>query len=287
MKPLFQQATVIGLGQIGGSVAFNLKRKRIAGRVVGVTRRLANLKAARHLKIIDWGTIDPVQGVAGADLVVLAAPVLACVEVVKTIGPHLPVGCLVTDVASTKQELVRAGERFLPRHVSFVGGHPIAGTEKGGIGAAHIDLFQGRRVILVPTRRSRNPAIQKTSRLWKRMGAQVTIMRPGLHDSILALVSHLPHMVAYSLVAALAHSDPYDARKFVGGGFLDFTRITSSPPEMWRDICLTNRREILAAVRSFSKALQKLSRMVAGRRAAPLQRFFAAAKIFRDAAMAG
>ena len=287
MKPLFHQATVIGLGQIGGSVAFNLKRKKIAGRVVGVARRLANLKAARSLRAIDSGTTDPVHGIQGSDLVVLAAPAVACIALMKKIGPHLAPGCIVTDVASTKRELVKAAEKFLPRTVSFVGGHPIAGTEKGGIHAATMDLFRGRKTILVPTRRSRNRAIQKTATLWKRMGALVTLMRPALHDSILALVSHLPHMVAYSLVEVLARSDPDDAHKFVGGGFLDFTRITSSPPEMWRDICLTNRKEILAAMRAFLREFNRLYRMVARKRAGPLQKFFGAAKQFRDLGVAG
>lgn len=283
---MFQQATVIGLGQIGGSVALNLKRKRLAKVVVGVGRRAANLKKAKSLRAIDRWTTDPIKGVAGSDLVILAAPVVACIETLKKIGRHLKPGCLVTDVASTKQELIKAGEKFLSRDISFVGGHPIAGMEKGGMAAATLDLFRGKRTIIVPSRRSQNKAIQRTALLWKRMGAHVTIMRPGLHDGILALVSHLPHMVAYSLVETLAHSDPYDARKFVGGGFLDFTRITSSPPEMWRDIGLTNRREILTAMRSFLKEFRKLYRMVARRRAGALEKFFAAAKVFRDTAVA-
>jgi prephenate dehydrogenase len=252
---------VIGVGLIGGSLALALRRHRLVGQVVGVGRGTKNLAIARRLGIVDRATTDPVEGVHDADLVVLATPVGALAEVAKAIAHALEPGVVVTDVGSVKANVVRDVEPLLPPHARFVAAHPIAGTEESGAGAASAALFEGSRCILTPTPRTDPGALRKVRAMWRAVGAEVSEMDAAEHDRILAVVSHLPHAVAYALVNAVTATQA-DALAYAGGGFRDFTRIAASHPEMWRDIMMANREGVLSGIDATMEELSRLRRFI-------------------------
>ena len=247
LRPLWRRVTIIGVGLIGGSLALALRRRKLAKEVIGVGRSAANLALARRRGIVNRVTSDPVEGVEGADLVVLAAPVGALPELAKTIVPGLAPGAVVTDVGSVKERLVRSLEAVMPPRAYFVGAHPIAGGEASGAGAAKADLFEGSRCILTPTAVTNARALAKVRKTWKAVGADVLSMDAAAHDSVLATISHLPHVIAFAVMNAVALGHP-EALDFAGSGFRDFTRIAASDPEMWRDIVLANRERIQSAL---------------------------------------
>ncbi len=252
---------VIGVGLIGGSLALALRRRRLVGEIVGVGRGTKNLALARRLAIIDRATTDPAEGVRNADLVVLATPVGALAEVAKAISHALAPGAVVTDVGSVKASVVRDVEPLLPPHAHFVAAHPIAGTEESGAGAASAALFERSRCILTPTPRTDPGALRKVRSMWRAVGAEVIAMDAAEHDRILAVVSHLPHAVAYALVNAVTATQA-DALAYAGGGFRDFTRIAASHPEMWRDIMMANREGILSGIDATIEELARLRRLI-------------------------
>lgn len=278
MKQPFPQVAVLGLGLIGGSIALDLKKNRLAKRVVGYNRSAASRRSALRRKACDAVFSDPTKAVAGADLVILATPVRHIPALAKQIAPYLKPGAVVTDVGSTKEKIVVQAGRFLKSGNPFVGGHPIAGTEQSGMAAAVSGLFQKRWWILTPVADSKSrQAVIRLSGLLKKLGARVTVMTPREHDRILAAVSHLPHMVAYSLMHAVMPYKKGRALRFAGSSFRDVTRITSSSAEMWTDICLENRDSILAWIQSFETILSKLKRNLAKGKAKELNRFFSKA----------
>jgi len=256
-NPRWKRMAVIGVGLIGGSLALALRRRRLVGEVVGVGRGRKNLALARRLGIIDLATTDPAEGVRDADLVVLATPVGALAEVTKAISHVLAPGAVVTDVGSVKGSVLRDVAPLIPAHARFVAGHPIAGTEDSGAAAASAGLFEGSRCILTPTPRTDPGALRRVRAMWRAVGARVSEMDAATHDRILAVVSHLPHVVAYALVNAVTVTQA-DALAYAGGGFRDFTRIAASHPEMWCDIMLANREAILPAI---DTTLEELSRL--------------------------
>jgi len=275
---------VIGTGLIGGSFALALKRARAVKQVVGVGRTRRNLADALKLKIIDEASQNPARAVRDADLVLLAMPVGQMPAVMSVVAPHLPAHAVVTDAGSTKRDVVACARRFLAGHISrFVPGHPIAGTEKSGATAAFPDLYRDRNVILTPQRETTVPATRLVKLAWEACGARVIQMDAGEHDSILAGVSHLPHIVAYALVNMLARR-PNAPRLFglSAGGLRDTVRIAGSSPEMWADICVANRDALLTALEDYENELEAMRAAIEGADAAELKRMFAQARNTRE-----
>lgn len=289
MAARFERLAVIGVGLIGGSAALALRRAQAVGRVVGVGRSRANLERALALGVIDEIADSPAHGVHGADAVLVAAPVGRFPELLPAIVAALPAGAFVTDGGSTKQDVVDAARvhmgAALPR---FVPAHPIAGAETSGVEAARADLFEGRNVVITLLPETDPACARRAEALWSACGARVSHMSPGEHDAVFAAVSHLPHLLAYALVAMIAQR-PDAARLFgfAAGGFRDFTRIASSSPEMWRDIFLANRGAVLAEIDHYQDALEGLRAMVASRDGDTLQALLAQAREAREAWIRG
>jgi prephenate dehydrogenase len=290
-KPYFKRVAVVGVGLIGGSLAIELRGSKMAGSICGVGRGLKNLKTAKRLGIIDEYTTDVLKGVADADLIVLAVPVSRTAGLVKAAANALKPGAIVTDVGSVKKAVVEACEPLMPEGVFFVGGHPIAGTEHSGAESAFAGLFKGRRTIITPTKKTSKGALKAVTQVWKAAGSEVVIMDAGTHDRVLAAVSHLPHMIAYTLVGAVADLGSVDNGekivKYSAGGFRDFTRIASSSPEMWREICELNGREIVSSLDYFMKKLSMLKADIKAKKFDRVQREFERAKNVRDSLKSG
>lgn len=254
----FNRVTIIGLGLIGGSLGMALKRRRLAKIVVGYSRKRRTLRQAKRRGAIDVGTTNLRTAVREADLIVLATPVDAIVPFAQQAARHCRRGVILTDVGSTKSHVVRLLERSLPRTVLFVGGHPIAGSEQRGVGAARADLFSGSVCVLTPTARTPRRALLDVRRLWTRLGMRVITMSPRDHDQLLAATSHLPHLVAACL--STAHPDRLPT---VAPSFLDMTRIAKSDPDLWDDIFLTNRRPLLDAIDRFDRQWRTIRSLLA------------------------
>ncbi|MFQ5464570.1 MAG: prephenate dehydrogenase [Thermodesulfobacteriota bacterium] len=284
----FDTVAVIGVGLIGGSLAMVMRQRGLAARIVGVGRGQANLDAALRLGVVDSATRDLAEGVRDADLVVVATPVLKIADTVRRAAPSLRPGCIVTDAGSVKAAIIDEIEPVMPEGVSFVPGHPIAGTENSGVEAAFPALYQDRVCILTPTERTDRAAVEAVRRLWEEAGSRVVIMDPALHDRVLAAVSHLPHMIAYTLVNTVADLEDSgtDALSFSAGGFKDFTRIASSSPEMWADICALNRDRIVEMIGLFQDRLAELKGHIEKADVDALNVDFSRAKMVRDSLLA-
>ena len=264
MRPLFARLAVVGVGLIGGSLAAAARAAGLVGEVIGLGRSEANLRLAHERGLVDRVAHDP-AAVAEVDAIVLAAPVGACAALAERLRAHARPGTLLTDVGSVKQALVAALEACWLPLGPVVGGHPIAGSEASGAGAARADLFRGRRCILTPTAATDAAALARVRALWEGVGMRVEEMPAAAHDEILARVSHLPHLVAYALAAAAgkARVGERDVLAYAGSGFRDTTRVAGSPPEIWRDIALANAPALGAALREFRAALNHLEALVA------------------------
>ncbi|HEY3197934.1 MAG TPA: prephenate dehydrogenase [Nitrospirales bacterium] len=265
--PIFKQMTIVGVGLIGGSLGMICKQQKLVGTVIGTGRRVENLKQAVALQAIDRYSTDLAEAASGSDLLLLATPVDTFEDVLKTCAPGLARGAIVTDVGSVKGRLVTRMEALVSGDIAVVGAHPIAGKEKSGVAAATIDLFRGSRCILTPTSRTNPAALAKIRRLWAETGAVVTEMDPELHDRVLGAVSHLPHIVAYALVNTIAsiqesQTPEVDLQALAGGGYRDTTRIAASSPEMWRDICLWNRDNLVAQIDQYLSCLETFKALI-------------------------
>ncbi|WP_404810271.1 prephenate dehydrogenase/arogenate dehydrogenase family protein [Zhongshania marina] len=254
---MINKLTIIGLGLMGGSLAKALKAQTAVGEVVATGRRAESLERGLQLGVIDSYTLDMAEAVAGADVVVIATPTLVAEKVMVELAPLLTPDMIVTDVASVKGNIQRAAERIFGEvPANFVLGHPIAGSEQSGVEASSVDLFLDHRVILTPLENTASEAVALIRAMWESCGAEVLCMDVAEHDAVLAATSHLPHVLAYTLVDALAQNGAAaDIFKFAAGGFRDFTRIASSDPTMWHDIALANREAILQGIDSFSAHL--------------------------------
>lgn len=279
------QLAVVGVGLIGGSLSLALKATGSVGKVVGIGRGQANLDKAMELRVVDSVTQDLVAGVADADVVFLATPVLALGPVARQLMPHLKPGAILTDGGSVKQAVIDEIEPVLREDVHFVPGHPIAGTEYSGAEAAFASLYQGRRCILTPTPRTAPAALATVQAMWEAVGCDVVAMDVDKHDRVLAAISHLPHMVAYALVNAVGAYDRYQENilEYSAGGFRDFTRIASSDPTMWRDIALTNRTALIEMMGQFETFFRELKDDVERGESERLFEFFRRSKESRDA----
>jgi len=282
----FNQATIIGVGLIGGSLGMILRRKGLASSVIGVGRRIENLKTAVELGAIDRYVVDPKEGVRDADLVVLATPVDTYNRHLKEWAACLKPGAIVTDVGSVKGKLVEQSERAMPASVHFVGAHPIAGKEKTGVAAGSENLFTGARCILTPTKKTDQEALEQVRNLWQETGSIVMTMDPHLHDKILGAVSHLPHVAAFALMNALidirAQVPSLDFAGHSGGGLRDTTRIAASSPEMWRDIFLWNRDNLTAFIETYERSLGELKQLIRTGDAAGIEKVLERAKQERE-----
>jgi prephenate dehydrogenase len=274
---------LIGVGLIGGSFALALRKARAVGYVVGAGRTRGNLATARRLGIIDEAVKDAAAAVRDADFVLLGVPVGQMPKVMVDIAPHLARHAVISDAGSTKQDVVAAARRFLKDSLDrFVPAHPIAGTEKSGAAAAFAALYRGRNVILTPQPETSRQATATVRRAWEACGAQVLRLRADEHDAIFAAVSHLPHVVAFALVGALAQRP--NARQLFGfsaGGLRDTVRIAGSSPEMWRDICIANRHAVLEVLDAYMEELERARGAIAASDAATLGRMFEAARAAR------
>ena len=281
--PFFNKMVIIGVGLIGGSLALACKREGIVSEIIGVGRREENLRKALELNAIDSYTFQAEKAVRDADLVVLATPVGSFIKLVEEMGPHLSSGAIITDVGSVKAPLMEI-EDIIPPAVHFVGAHPIAGREKSGIGAASPDLFKNAKCILTPTEKTDRDSLERISSLWKAVGAVVSYMSPDRHDRVFAAVSHLPHVVAYALVNTLVEMEKAEdgVIAFSAGGFKDFTRIAASHPEMWRDICLMNRKNIIEMIDRYEEALKRLKTFMEDENGEGLYEAFMKAKDMRE-----
>jgi len=282
----FSQVAIIGVGLIGGSLGMILRGNGLAGSVVGVGRRVENLKTAVQMGAIDRYVVDPREGVAEADVVVLATPVDTYEGHLSEWASCLKPDAIVTDVGSVKGALVEHAERALPQGVRFVGAHPIAGKEKTGVAAGSDRLFAGARCILTPTSKTDPQAFEQIKAMWQATGATVLSMDPYLHDQILGAVSHLPHVAAFALMDALidirGRVSGLDLAGHSGGGLRDTTRIAASSPEMWRDIFLWNRDNIVTFIESYEAALGRLKELIRSGDAAGIEKALERAKQERD-----
>jgi prephenate dehydrogenase len=279
----FNNVTIIGVGLIGGSLARVLKDKNLAHKITGVGRSRESLELALKLGLIDRIGQVLSRDVEDADLVVLAAPVGAFGRIVTEIGPRLKKGAILTDVGSVKGELVTKIEAMLPDGVHYVPGHPIAGKEKHGVGESSGALFLGAKCILTPTVKTDPQALEAVKAIWIAAGANVVLMDADAHDHIFAAVSHLPHAAAFAMVSTVAgfNAGPENYINFSGAGFRDFTRIAASSPEMWRDICLLNGKNIIDMIDQYEAALNRIKKAIKHQDAATLEKLFRSASELR------
>jgi prephenate dehydrogenase len=275
------RVAVIGVGLIGGSFALALKQANACAQVVGAGRNRGNLEAALERGIIDAIAADAAAAARGADLVLVAAPVAQFEGIFRDIRES---GALVTDAGSTKRDVVAAARRALGGAAArFVPGHPIAGAERSGALAATPDLFRGKRVILTPLAENSPKDVSLVEQAWQACGARLARMDPEEHDAVLAAVSHLPHLLAFALVHELAgRGNSAQLFALAAGGFRDFTRIASSHPEMWRDICLANRDRLLEEVKRYRLELDSITRVLEAGDGAALEKLFAEARAARS-----
>jgi len=274
---------VVGVGLIGGSLALDARKRGLVGEIIGVGRGQANLRFAQRQGVIDRYVTTETDIPEDTDLLMMATPVQTTVSLTKTFLPVLRPGCVVSDVGSVKAEIVRGMEKLLPSTIPFVAGHPIAGGEQWGARAAKADLFVGHRCILTPTKSTDSAALRKVALLWRKVGAKVEFMDPEAHDRVLGIISHLPHVLVYALVNALARTQVrgVDLKTYCAGGFKDFTRIASSRPELWRDICLMNRRAVGQSLGDYIKSLEELKRWIEDGKGNLLEKEFARANEIR------
>ena len=276
-----KRLAVIGVGLIGGSFALGLKKAKAVSHVVGVGRNAANLKVAMEHGILDSIAPDAASAARDADLVLVAAPVGQYPAIFSALRETK---ALITDAGSTKRDVIAAARKALGKSIArFVPGHPIAGAEKSGAAAASAELFRERRVVLTPLPENRRPSVEQVESAWKACGARVSRMDAEEHDAVLAIVSHLPHVLAYALVHGVAKRNNADQLfSFAAGGFRDFTRIASSHPEMWRDICLANRDQLLQELKSYGNELGSIRKLIQKGDGAGLEKLFAAARDARN-----
>jgi cyclohexadieny/prephenate dehydrogenase len=261
----FERVALIGIGLINSSLARVLRRDKLAGEIVACARRQETLDTATSLGLCDRATTDAADAVKGADLVVLGTPLSAYAGVAQAIAQALKPGAIVTDVGSVKQAVIRDVKPLMPAGVHFVAGHPVAGTEHSGPASGFPELFHDRWCILTPLPDTDPGALERVTALWQAAGMKVLLMDAEHHDLVLAITSHLPHLIAYTIVGTatdLEDTLKSEVIKFSAGGFRDFTRIAASDPVMWRDVFLNNREAVLEMLQRFSEDLTALQRAI-------------------------
>jgi cyclohexadieny/prephenate dehydrogenase len=283
-QPLFHRVALIGIGLIGSSLARVLRRDSPATEIVACARRAETLAAVERLALADVTTHDPAEAAEGADLVVIATPLSAYAEIGRRIAPALKQGAILTDVGSVKEVVVRDLGPHVPEGVHFVPGHPVAGTEHSGPEAGFAELFRDRWCILIPLAETAPEAVAKVGHMWEMAEMRVVTMSAAHHDRVLAMTSHLPHLIAYTIVGTatnLEESLKSEVIAFSASGFRDFTRIAASDPVMWRDIFLNNREAVLDVLQRFSEDLTALQRAIRWGEGDTLQELFTRTRAIR------
>jgi cyclohexadieny/prephenate dehydrogenase len=282
--PLFRRVTLIGIGLIGSSLARVMRREGLAGHIAGHAQSERTRAKAVELGLVDSIHPTAADAVRDADLVIVCTPLGAYAAVGAAIGPHLAPGTILTDVGSCKQAVIRDLGPHVPDHAHFVPGHPIAGTEHSGPESGFAELFQGRWAILTPPPGADEAVVAKLADLWRRCGSQVEIMERGHHDQVLAITSHLPHLIAYCIVGTVTgveEATQKEVVKFSASGFRDFTRIAASDPIMWRDIFLNNREAVIEMLGRFTEDLAALQRNIRWGEGDKLQELFTRTRAIR------
>lgn len=275
---MFNRITIIGLGLIGGSLALAIKEKNLAKEIVGVSRRKSTIDFAVKKKIVDFATVNLKDGVKDSDLVIIAAPVFKIVDIAKALAPFLKDSAILTDAGSTKKYIIKNIENSGRGSLNFVGSHPIAGSEKSGIKYADKDLFKSAYCVLTKTKNTNPKSLSKVKKFWGKLGMKVAVMSLESHDRLLSKISHLPHAVAVSLVNSIGRK----GINIASGGFQDTTRIASGEPELWKDIFLTNRENLVKDIKIFRKELLKIEAALKSNNSRDLMRLLSRAKSIRD-----
>ena len=278
---LFEKITILGVGLIGASFALAMKQHGLCNQVIGYGRMEENLRRAEEKKIIDTFELDPAKACDGSDLIVFATPVGIFLDIAEKVRDSLKHDAIVTDVGSVKGKLVHDMEALMPEGIFFVGGHPIAGSDRSGINAAAAEIFHNAKCIITPTGQTDKDALEKVIAIWKAFGSIIKIIDPDEHDRIYAAVSHLPHLIAYEIVNTVADINA-SYLEFSGQGFKDTTRIASSHPELWRDICILNKDYLLEYVEIFKNNLDRVSQYLRAHDSESLQRDFKKARTLRE-----
>lgn len=277
----FNRVAIIGVGLIGASFALALRKKGLCRHIAGYGRKEENLRRAGDMGIIDSFDLNPSRACIDSDLVLFATPVGCFTEIARIISGSLKKGAVVTDVGSVKGKLVRDMECQMPEGVYFVGAHPIAGSDRSGIDAATPDLFAGAKCILTPTENTDKDALNRVTDIWTAFGSTIEILSPEEHDRVFASISHLPHLLAYAIVNTVADINSSYLR-YGGNGFKDTTRIALSSPELWRDICLLNKDNLLEFIEVFKNNLDRLGQYLRASDAESLEREFRKAQTLRE-----
>ena len=283
-QPLFNRVAFIGIGLIGSSMARVMRRDKLAGSIVACARRQETLDACLKLGIADEVTSDYALAVKNADLVVIASPISTNKAIAKAIAPHLKAGAIITDVGSVKQAVIAAIAPHLPANVHFVPAHPLAGTEYSGPESGFAELFEGRWCILTPVPGGDAAAVAKVTEFWRKAGSKIETMQADHHDKVLAITSHLPHLIAFTIVGTaddLAEDLKQEVIQYSATGFRDFTRIAASDPVMWRDIFMNNRDATLEVLQRFTEDLTALQRAIRRGDGESLEKLFARTRAIR------
>jgi cyclohexadieny/prephenate dehydrogenase len=264
---MFKKITIVGFGLIGSSIAREIKKQKLSKFVSACDISSKHLTEIKKLKLADEVTPNLKQSMIGSDLIIISTPLSAYKEIFVTIKKFANKNVLVTDVGSSKLEVVQMGEKILKNHAYFVPAHPIAGTEQSGPTAGFVNLFKNRWCIITPCKLTNQHSKNKIKKLWEIFGSNVTIMNPKNHDNTMAITSHIPHLIAYNIVgtaAKLESKTKSEVIKFSASGFRDFTRIASSDPTMWRDIMISNKKQILFMLKRFNQDLNNLKKAIEG-----------------------
>ena len=281
---LFDRIAIVGLGLIGGSLARALRRTSLCASITGYGRREEALRQAVRDGVIDRYSLDVREAVDGADAVVLGTPLSTTENLMRAMNDALKPGCIITDVGSAKGVVIAAARNALADRLPFVvPAHPIAGTEQSGVEASFAELFEDHVVIITPLAETERDAAEKIAGMWRGVGARVVELDAGHHDEVLAATSHLPHVLVYTLIDCLARmQDKQEIFDYAAGGFADFTRVASSSPEMWRDICLANSTSLLAVLDRFEQHLDRARQAIAADDGDRLMEIFSRARQARD-----
>ena len=280
-KIFFDKVTIIGVGLIGASFSLAMKKNGLCGKVCGFGRNRENLIRAKEKGMIDSFESDVVSACKGADFIMLSSPVGSFQDIVRKASRSFKKGAVVTDAGSVKGKLVYELEKLMPEGVHYIGGHPIAGSDRSGIDASNEELFRDAKCIITPTENSDAGPLQSVTGLWEALGSEVITMTPEKHDKVYAAVSHLPHLIAYNIMNTVAEIDTSHL-KFCGQGFKDTTRIASSSPELWRDICIMNRENLIEMISVFQKNLETLGQYLRASDPVSIEKEFRKARTLRE-----
>ena len=275
---MFKRITIIGLGLIGGSLGLAIKKQRLAKEVIGVSRRRSTVVRALSMGVADRVTLDAAKAVQGADLVILCTPVLKIIDIARDISGSLEKGAIVTDAGSTKKEIVKHIESVLSDKVRFVGSHPLAGSEKSGVIYSDGNLFDNSYCLVTRSTGTEKNALEKVKKFWRKIGMKVEVVSPDKHDIVISKLSHLPHASSVALSNACSKAE----LRFAAGGFKDATRISSGSPELWKDIFLTNRKNIIRDISELERELSKIKSALKKNSGRGLMKLLEKAKAVRD-----